>query len=513
MDRRTVNHWAVLILILVLAAGFSRVFFLTTVMGSHFRKLAEGNMIRVERIDPERGIISDRNGKPIAQNIENKGKTVRFYPLGEVVANLVGYMGKQSDTDLEKCKKDCISSEILIGKSGLEKELQTKLMGVSGEVTIEETAQGNMRTELTRIEPIPGENIKTNIDTEIQKNAFTALKETLKNGGRSGSVVVSKMNGEVLSLVSYPSYDPNLFVAGGKRSDFGGDFKDVADLIKDNEKKPLFDRSISGDFAPGSVYKIIPALAALEEGKINESTLIQDSGEIVIGEYRFGNWLLDKYGRTEGQINVTTAIARSNDIFFYKLGEALGADSLISWTKKMGLGSTTGIDLPGESDGFVATPYWREKTLGEKWFLGNTYHMSIGQGDLMATPLQINRMTANVVSGKKCLPKIVGKGSCEKLNVSEKNIYIVLQGMKEVCQEGGTGYPLFPYAGKLYCKTGTAQKGGKDTLPNAWMTVVIPKGENKDDWIVVTVLVEEGGEGSAVAAPIAKELVEYLLEM
>jgi penicillin-binding protein 2 len=511
MNKETVFILAKLILVSVLAVGLSRVFFLTVVMGSHFKNLAKGNMIRQESLDPIRGILSDKDGKPLAMNIENGGRTVRFYPGGETTAALVGYLGKPSMDDLKDCNGFC-SSEMYLGKAGLEKQYQSLLIGKPGQVMVEETADGKQKSEQKRVESVPGENVVTNIDGELQKMSFLSLKNTLKEKGKSGAVVITKVSGEVLAMASAPSYDPNLFVAGGKRSDFGGDYKDVADLIKDTEKKPLFNRAMSGDFAPGSVYKLVPAIAALEEGKINRDTLIDDSGEIKLGEYRFGNWYLDSYGMTEGLINVEKALARSNDIFFYKIGEALGADLLVSWSKKFGLGAKTGVDLPGESDGFIPTPYWREKTLGERWFLGNTYHMAIGQGDVMTTPLQINRMTASVISGLICSPKVVGKGECVDLKLGEQDKQIVLEGMKMACSTGGTAFPLFDYEGKIYCKTGTAQKGGKDTEPNSWVSVVVPKGNSIKDWIVMTVLVEEGGEGSRVASPIAKEIMPYILK-
>ena len=488
---------------MLLAIGLSRVFFLTVFMGGHFTDLAKGNMIKVEFVEAKRGVITDKNGKNIAMNIENKGKVVRYYPFGEVAAGLVGYTGKPQVAGL--------NGDILIGRDGLESQYQSRLAGVPGETVVEETAQGARRTEIVRKVPTPGENLVTNLDMAVQQAAYVSLKNALQTVGKSGSVVVTTVDGRVLALVSAPSFDTNLFVAEGKRSDFGGEFADVESLLSNTEKKPLFNRALSGDFAPGSVFKLVPALAALEEKKITKDTLIQDSGEIVIGAYRFGNWLLDKYGQTEGQINVVKAIARSNDIFFYKIGEAVGVDGLVKWSEKMGLGEKTGIDLPGESGGFMPTPYWREKTTGAKWFLGNTYHLSIGQGDLMTTPLQINMMTAAVVSGQKCVPRLVGSSECEDLKISDTNRKIILEGMKAVCSTGGTAFPLYQYGGKIYCKTGTAQKGGLDTLPNAWLTMVIPVGENIKDWVVITVLVEEGGEGSAVAAPIAKELVPLFL--
>jgi penicillin-binding protein 2 len=187
-------------------------------------------------------------------------------------------------------------------------------------------------------------------------------------------------------------------------------------------------------------------------------------------------------------------------------------DELVSWSKKLGLGEKTGIDLPGESAGFMPSPYWREKTFGEKWFLGNTYHLSIGQGDLMTTPLQINRMTAAVVSGMKCPLRLVGKAECTDLKIRKEDVNTVLEGMLAACSKGGTAFPLYPYEGQIYCKTGTAQKGGENTQPNAWLSMVIPVGSEVKNWVVATVLVEEGGEGSAVAAPIAKEIVPLFLK-
>lgn len=509
MEYRGAYFWAKVLLMVVLAIGWSRAFFLTVMMGGYFKEQASNNMMRSEKLEPIRGVINDAYGKPLAMNIDSNGQTVRYYPGGEIIASIVGYLGKPSEGELKNCK-DCDGSSLL-GKAGLEKEYEDVLRGESGELLIQETASGKGKTEVRRVPAKSGENIQTNIDFDLQKESFLSLKRALQSTGKSGALIVAKVSGEVLAFASVPSYDPNLFVPGGKRSDFGGEYKDVSSLIKDTEKKPLFVRPLSGDFAPGSVYKLVPALAALETGKINKDTQIEDTGEIKVGEYRFGNWFLDEYGRVEGLVDVEKAISRSNDIFFYKVGEMLGADNLILWTKKFGFGDYTNIDLPGESNGFVPTPYWREKTLGEKWFLGNTYHMSIGQGDLMVTPLQINRMTAAVISGLRCEPRVVGVGNCIDLGITEKNRNIIKEGMLGACNKGGTAYPLFDYGGKIYCKTGTAQKGGKDTKPNAWISVVVPKGGSVRDWLVMTILIEEGGQGSAIAAPIAKEILPVML--
>jgi len=167
--------------------------------------------------------------------------------------------------------------------------------------------------------------------------------------------------------------------------------------------------------------------------------------------------------------------------------------------------------LPGEALGLVPTQYWKEKNMGSKWFLGDTYHLSIGQGNLMSTPVQINRMTAAVVSGWMCQLRLVDRDYCVDLGLREKDKQVVLGGMKSACSPGGTAFPLFGYGGKIYCKTGTAQHGGEKDEPHAWVSVVIPKGEDTKNWIVVTVLIDSGGEGSAVAAPVAAEIMDYLL--
>lgn len=498
MKKDGVVLWLSITGVVLMAIVVARLFFLTVVLRGYYKDLAERNILRLEKVEPNRGVILDRNNKPIALNVDVSGRMVRHYPFGEVFALVTGYLGRGDTPTLE-------------GKMGLEKEYELRLSGKEGEVLMRQSADGEEKAQVTKKDEMKGENLVTNLDSALQVKSFVALKEKLKETGKSGAIVIAKVSGEVLSLVSVPSFDSNLFVEGGKRSDFGGDYKDIKSLLNDEEKKPLFNRVISGTYAPGSVYKLLPAIASLEEKKIKKDTVMVDTGEIKVGEYRFGNWFLDKYGKTEGELDVERALARSNDVFFYRLGEYLGADGLIAWTKKFGMGEKTGVDLPGEVAGFVPTPLWREKTLGERWYLGNTYHMSIGQGDLMTTPMQINRLTAGVVSGKKCEPRLVGGGKCVDLSLGHENISTVLEGMKQACSPGGTAYPLFPYAGKIYCKTGTAQKGGEETLPNAWISVVVPKGASVDDWLVLTVLIEEGGEGSSVAGPVAKEILESLL--
>lgn len=482
-----------LALVVIFALFFSRAFFVTGPLHPYYLAQAGENRVKTEAVPAPRGVMVDRAGRLVATNILVDGKVTRHYPDGEVVAAVVGYLSEGK------------------GVAGLEKQYQTDLAGVAGQRVVAETAGGAEVEEVSLVEATPGKKLALNLDAGLSSAAYQALKGKLAEAGKGGSVIVSAVNGEVLALVSLPSFDPNLFISGGKRGSEGGRYTDVAGVVTDEVQKPLFNRAIGGSFPPGSVFKLVPALAGLSEGVIAENDLIEDSGEIVVGPYRFGNWYFDKYGKTEGKINVKKALARSNDVFFYRLGEKLGVDRLTAYAKKLGLGEKTGIDLPGEASGLLPTPLWMEKEKGERWFLGNTYHLAIGQGDLLATALQINRMAAAVVSGRKCPPRLVGKSECTDLGLSQAAMATVRQGMRMVCQEGGTGFPFFSLKGAVMCKTGTAQHGGEEIKPHAWMVVVIPRGDTPQ-WLVVTVMLDSAGEGSEEAGPVAREIVDYLLK-
>lgn len=482
-----------ILLTLIFVIFFSRAFFVTVLMREHYSQLASSNRVKTETVPAPRGIMADRNGKLVAGNILVEGKVVRHYPEGEVVGSIVGYVGDG------------------VGVAGLEKQYEGELRGKSGQRVVEETASGKEIKEVSVTAPEVGEGLKLNLDLGVQTVAYRALKEKLRETGKAGAVVVSRVNGEVLALVSLPSYDPNLFYSKGRRGIEGGIYTDPKSVVSDEEKKPLFNRAIGGVFPPGSVYKLVTALAGLSEEVIGPTDLIEDSGEIVVGKYSFGNWYFDKYGKTEGRINLAKALARSNDIFFYRLGERLGVDKLVFWSKKLGLGEKTGIDLPGEAPGLAPSPLWREKEKGERWFLGNTYNMAIGQGDLLVTPLQINRMMAEVVTGLKCQPRLVGRGKCVDLELPEPARREVMAGMKMACESGGTGFPFFDLKGAVICKTGTAQHGGEGNKPHAWIGVVMPRGEPKD-WLVVTVMLDEAGEGSEQAGPVARKIIDYLMK-
>jgi penicillin-binding protein 2 len=517
----------ILILGFLVLAG--RLADLQIIKGNYFRALAEGNRIRRVAINAPRGEVLARGGEVLVGNKEIKTRIVfdessgylktdditgvdesellsewiRDYKLGSVFAHVSGYLGEVSKEELGKIRAQCIEKGTLnlgvyIGRTGLEESYDCLLRGVDGEELVEVDSRGRKVRTLGRKEPLAGQNLKTSIDFNLQKKAAEAMNN------RPGAVIVSDLEGRVLSLYSSPSFDPNSFVGKNRNDKVAG--------VLDDRSLPMFNRAISGAFHPGSVYKPIVAIAAIEEEKIDAKFIYHDTGFIQIGEYLFRNWYLTQYGGTEGDIGVVRAMARSTDTFFYKIGEYLGIDKIHEWSQTFGLGSKTGIDIPGEVAGLVPSAEWKMRVKGERWFLGNTYHVSIGQGDLAVTPLEMHAAIAAVASnGRLCRPTIAGEVGCRDLNVRQTSFELVRKGMEDACKPGGTGFTFFNFEKaseglvKVACKTGTAETGdGKTT--HAWFVAFAP-ADNPE--IVATVLVEKGGEGSREAGPIAREIFDY----
>lgn len=546
-----------IVLGLCLAGLIVRIFWLQVVHGEKNRVLSEENRILARSVQAPRGVIYDRQGVILAQNVpeyqklrdecidkeliykstgedsaedcpayheisredalklEAEGNSDwvrtlvgRSYCHGPEAAHLVGYVGEADREDLQENPEYLLGD--LVGKYGIESYYEDLLHGKAGAELVEINANGQVEREVASIEPISGKDISLSVDMRLQKKAFELMGEN-----EGALVALDPNNGEILTMVSVPSFDPNDVVSSLERED-----------------QPFFNRAIGGLYPPGSVFKIVTAAAALEEGKIDEYTQFEDTGEIRIGDYRYGNWYFDQYGRTEGLINIVDAIKRSNDIFFYKAGEALGATNLSNWAKAFGLGRKTNIDLFGEAEGVVPSPLWKERYKGERWFLGNTYHFAIGQSDLTATPLQIALMTGAEATNKICRPRILlsetelvpllsplaNEGNCESLDLSEKTRGLVRQGMTAACSSGGTAFPFFDFSVgregvrqrmEVACKTGTSEFGDPEDRTHAWFTVFAPIEKPE---IVVTVLLEKAGEGSYEAAPVAKEFLEYYFE-
>lgn len=564
-----------------------RLFDLTLVKGFNYRRLADSNRTRELIRHAPRGNLLDRTGKLLTTNVpfyrlikpcdQGSGdcnETItrddgdkllknglpkgwfletdfrRLYPLGATLSHILGYTGELSADEL-KVNYYSIRNykpSDRVGRMGAELTYEEKLRGKDGKELVEVDATGKILRTLGRETEIAGENITLSIDATLSTVAEKAFPPGLK-----GAVIVTKPStGEILVLYSSPTFDPNQFSLGMSQSSY--------QALTTNPDQPLFDRAIGGVYPPGSTFKIVMAMAALEEKVIDANTIVEDNGVITMGPYTFPNWYFIQYGKTEGLVNIVRALKRSNDIFFYKTGEFLGVTKIDSWARKVGLGKALGIELSGEAGGLVPDPAWKNQhfqspsdiaSRNNLWYLGDTYHLSIGQGYLLTTPLQVNMWT-NIIAagGKLCTPTIekisgLNKPNCRDLGIKKTNLELIVEGMKEACAAGGTGWPLFDFsvnksannsnspeasnsaaASKLYvpvaCKTGTAEFGDPRNRTHAWFTAFAPvptdtiTSDGTSDpqklsgnpEISVTVLVEEGGEGSDVAAPIAKKIFE-----
>ncbi len=508
--------------------------------GSNFFDLSNNNRIRTVIVHAPRGAILDRNGKPLVFNIPGfrknpqafGGKTIligkndaisllaagesleydslRQYPYKEVFSHVLGYIGQISEEELKNPKFAALRGGDLIGKMGIEASFEKILRGKSGKQLVEVTASLKTVRKLGQTDPVLGQDITLTLDLELQKAAFEAMKNVKK-----GAVIVSTQKGEILVLISKPSFDPNLFTLPTTYQEAAASsYLTLSDVLEDSNNQPLLNRAISGVYPPGSTFKLVVAAAGLENKIIDESFTVEDVGSFSIGPFSFSNWYFTQYGKTEGDVDIVKGIKRSNDIFFYKLAEKVGVDKIGKTAFEFGLGKRLGIDLANEEEGIVPTPLWKKEVIGEPWYLGDTYHYGIGQGYVLTTPLQINAWTQVIANGGTLYqPRLVLN---EKLKIknekflSDKTISLIRQGMIESCSTGGVAWPLFEFKIKnkpisVACKTGTAQHGGAEDIPHAWITLFAPA---YDPQIVVTVLAESSGEGSNIAAPIAKKILE-----
>ncbi|HBP51002.1 TPA: hypothetical protein DD455_01550, partial [Candidatus Shapirobacteria bacterium] len=435
---------------------------LNLIKGQYYREMSLNNRVTKMVIPAPRGVILDRKGRTVADNIDFDGTIKRFYPYGAATANITGYLGSVNQEELKngKCGRN-LQNQSVVGRSGIESVLDCDLIGVDGYKLVEVDAKGKNNRDLGQLEPEKGRDVTLSIDAYWQDKIYKMLD------GKKAVVIISEPNtGKILVLVSSPSYDANNF-------NYSYDKETIRSYLEDTQNLPMMNRTIGAKYHPGSVFKPIEALGALEDGIIDENTLFEDTGVIKIGDYSFNNWLWTKSHTTDGMVNVVKALKRSNDIFFYKLGEAMGVDKIGYWAKKFGLGTATGIELPGELSGLVPDDKWKRENMGERWYLGDTYHLAIGQGNLTVTPLQINQMTNILASrGQKCEMSILkdGTSKCSEINAKEKNWNLVIEGMKEACKSGGTAWPLFNFKTEIACKTGTAELGDGSNDTHAWLT-------------------------------------------
>lgn len=449
--------------------------------------------------------------------IEIIPEEVRNYESGQVssLSHILGYTGRISREEFEK-NRDSYYLNDTIGKEGIELSYENHLRGTFGKKQVEIDALSNPHDTLAEINARDGSNLILTIDYEMQKKAEEFLSATLQSyeKKRGVMIVTDPRNGEILTFVSLPSYDNNKFSSGISQ-------KEYASLLQDRDQ-PLFPRALRGDYPSGSTIKMLVAGAALAEGIITPSTTVVSSGGIRIGQWFFPDWKAGGHGRT----NVTKALAESVNTFFYSIAggydsfRGLGVDKLVAYFQKFGIGSDTGVDLPSEARGFVPTPAWKLEKKGEPWYIGDTYHIAIGQGDVLVSPLQVNLYTSYFANGGKSytphfVKRIEQSASLEN-NISviprlsihdvlpEFAVQTVRMGLREAVLSG-SARRLSLLSVSAAGKTGTAQwKTGSD--PHAWFTGWAPYDDPR---LVVTVLIEEGEEGSKTAIQAAYDFLSW----
>jgi penicillin-binding protein 2 len=439
-------------------------------------------------------------------------KAIREYADSLIFSHILGYESIVQKEDIENNPDYALTDSI--GKRGLEKYYEKYLRGKHGKIKVEVNSMGEVVRELGIVSPYPGSDLILNIDAELQKKIFDSLSAVLeKNNLKAGAAVaLDPKNGGVLAIVNVPSFDNNLFAKGITSKNYS--------RLLNNPDKPMFNRSISGEYPPGSTFKPIVAAGALKEGLIDEHTEIESKGGINVGSWFFGDW------KTHGFTDMRRALAVSSDVYFYSIGggygniEGLGIGGIKRYGELFGIGETTGIDLPGEADGFLPTPAWKKEKIGERWYVGNTYHASIGQGYITTTPLQIaNSVSAIANNGTLYQPQIVShikkgdnvvnnKSEIIRENFLDKNILkIIREGMRETITEG-TAKQLSDLPVEVAGKTGTAQYGTKDKT-YGWFASFAPFD---DPEIVIVVLVEGQEEETYNAVPVTKEVYEWYFD-
>ena len=465
----------------------------------------------LENINKEDALIIEEKIKNI-DGVELEKSSIRNYIDGNYFSNIIGYNGRISEGEL-KNHPDYLLNDT-IGKSGLELVYEKQLRGKYGKQEIEVDSFGKKIKIIEKEDYEPGNNLVLNIDSELQKKIYEELEkmvEKLETGNGAAAVALNPKNGAVLALISFPSYDNNLFASGISNDDYNK-------LVND-KTKPFVNKAVSGEYPPGSTIKPLIGAAALQEKIISPNKIIIGYEAIYVGSYRYPDW------KAHGPVNLVKAIAQSCNVYFYTVGggygeiEGLGIDRIKKYANLFGFGEPLGIDIPEESKGLVPDKEWKKNVKNERWYIGDTYHVSIGQGDILATPLQIAAYTAAIANGGKLFqPQVVDKIIDLDDNIIEdiepkiirenfidlENIKWIQKGMRENVVSG-SGRALANLPVEAAGKTGTAQYA-RNKKTHAWYTVYAPYD---DPEIALAVIIEGGGKGHVAAVPVAKEVLEW----
>ena len=573
----------------------ARLFYLQVLEGEEFRRLSKNNCIRLQSIDAPRGLIFDRNGQLLVDNrpafdltivprdakpVEGTLKKIARYskveesellskfPFEKIVrsykpvlleqdigrdtlavmeahqfdlpgvfinvtpcreyiyeksaSHLLGYLGQISVNELRSAHYTGCRTGDFVGKFGVEKSCETVLRGERGGRQVEVNAKGQVVKVMKTVDARPGHNVFLTIDQRLQQRA-----ETLLTGMTGCVAAMDPRTGEVLAMASNPAFDPNEFVTGLSHEKW--------QTLTQNPLRPMENKVIQAGYPPASTYKIITAMAGLEEGVIDENASYFCPGYFQLGDGVFRCW--NRYGH--GKVNVVKALAESCDVFFYQVGLELGIERLAWYAKACGLGKPTGIPQFSEKKGLVPTTQWKRKRLGRPWYRGETLSVAIGQGYNVVTPMQMLVLTSAVANGGKLYRPLVIKKVVSangdvientrsqvtgNLPVRPENLELIRKGLWEVVNgRRGTARAAKLKTLEFSGKTGTAQvvgrnkkaapggseDAGETIKPHAWFVAYAP---STDPVIAVVVMIEHGEHGSSTAAPIAGELIQAFLD-
>ncbi len=449
--------------------------------------------------------------------LEIEVKPVREYPQGTLAAHMLGYIAEISEKEMATTDFADYNPGDYIGKNGIERSFEKYLHGDDGGRQIEVDARGRLLRTLSETFPVPGQSLQLTVDLELQKAAEKAL------GDSAASVVVLDVNsGEILAMASSSQFDPALFTSRMPPEQW--------QAYLDDKRRPLENKALKGQYPPGSTFKIITALAGLNEGLIDENTTVNCSGEYAVGNGKFHCW--NRKGH--GKVNLRSALRESCDVYFYMLGEKLGVDRIADYARRFGLGQPLGIGIEGEKSGFVPTAAWKEKKTGSRWYLGETLSVAIGQGYLLTTPVQLAAMTSGLATGSIYRPHLVkkildrdGKTTKEfqpevlkRIELKPEHLRLVREGLLAVVNDpGGTGASARLYEVKVAGKTGTSQvvklQESKRAVAYQYRdhALFIAFAPYDKPEIAVAVVVEHGQHGGGAAAPVAGQVLRKYFEL
>ncbi|SIS77315.1 penicillin-binding protein 2 [Phaeovulum vinaykumarii] len=560
-----------------------------------YRLLAEGNSVKIRLLPPARGLIHDRNGVLLAGNEQNYRVTItredagdvdlvlarlrrlialgndeaaeiadelhrrspnspitvaerlsweefariavnapalpgvtpevglsRLYPRGPDFAHVVGYVGAVSDYDLSKIEDPDPVLRIprfQLGKTGVEAKLEEMLRGKAGTRRVEVNSGGREMRELSREEGTPGANVQLTVDYRLQNYALQRLGDE-----SAAAVVIDCRSGDLLALSSAPAFDPNLFVRGISTRDYRA--------LQDDDHRPLADKSVQGLYPPGSTFKMVSALAALEAGVIGLDDTVYCPGHLEVGGRKFHCWRRAGHGH----LNLTQSLEQSCDVFYYDISQKVGIDRIAEMARKLGLGTRHDLPLSAVAQGIAPDKAWKRERYDTDWLIGDTLNASIGQGYVLASPLQLAVMTARLASGREIVPRVVRSidgvevpnPEAAPLDIKPEHLAAVRRGMDMVVNSArGTakGAKIMLAEMRMAGKTGTSQvrnisaaERARGVISNAdlpWErrdhALFVCYAPVDNPRYAVALVVEHGGGGSAVAAPIARDILLFAL--